>query len=1142
MTNDKNNTAYVFRIHGAKRDGDANPTSADNMSGWTKTDNIAGDFLKNIPIGLSANKTGTSIPSIFARLFLFEGAFQTMGGAAINQLVATDADTRLISECLDMLEFLFQHGNDPKLVIKHWNAADQIQNLRNDGNDKHRKLAKVLEDEVKGRPLNDIYLFYWKASSPLSALTEKEYLIGGTSPFTLAFTSPNWKRIVRENSFRFNRVNGRPMFTEDNVESLQSRDDQFKDMLYSLRMAYSIQLENQAQSFNKYLTTMWNNDVQRPEVMAMGNNPAAFLAKYSRIKDENGADVISAVIPLCYQNIEPVSDYEIVPKSNRYANYLTSAGQPITLRTPLALNNNGLPNVKYIGTSTWDAQTCRINEAVVRTTEMHNRIAPGDSGVKYPFLIWSDFLEDKIIKLPYRINKDRFVTASAGDTQYLLPLKRTFFKYFNINDISESAYQGAEKKLVEIESQNNSVTVTINVPIKDQTYHSIELKRTYQGTDIVESEFIVGFFPFYRCDNQQLNRYSVMNCGNDTRLGFVSIDEINGMINATSVERTPRQQLIKQTEYYLIKEGFDMVEVVVNRNNVDVKGMIIPKMVEVNMANPTNHYDFAVDFGTSNTYVAHATNAARLPESFEIGEQDQQTVLLNDPKLDKNAMYIMKPFIQREFAPVGLGKGFDISYPARTATCEVPNFEARQPELFGTISIGFNMMREPQVPNGEFQYKTGLKWLLEDNPGNQHHTNRIKYYFLQTLWMMKNESLLNDGGDTFDVYLTFPQSMKDQQLLINLWQWAINELQLQNCTLHYGPQFSESIAPYNCMAAQIGGASYLNIDIGGGTNDLLFVNKDIHGMIQSAYYSSAKFAGDDLWGDGIQILNNQAASNGFVAYVTSLIDEANGVYQQEILNPLTALRQGLASSSADIMSYLFKYESMFETSAKIRGQRNLWSLVFIHYAAVMYNVARLIKKLQIAIPEKISFTGMGSKYISLISANDGIRSITKLLLEKYTGQNVPRDFQIINAGNTDVKEITAKGVLQGLNFANQNYAIQANLLNQVSDYGFDTTDAIMYSDVKNADGVVRKKALDEFKHFVGTLNEKDFRNFLFNQHGLTISEELITDLLTKGEASFTTMSASIPAQFDQLNLVETLFFWPLKNALIELSRNYDKYQ
>ena len=1132
--------AYAFRIHEAKQKGVTSPTSAANMSGWTQTSHIAGNLLNNITIGRNANKTGTSIPSIFARLFLFEGAFQVLAGATINRLNAVDADTCLISECLDLLEFLFQHGNDSNLVIKHWNVGEQIQCLRTDGNSAHIKLAKVLEDETRGRQLNDIYLFYWKATSPQSIM-EKDYLIGGTSPYTLVFTSPNWKRMVSENNFHFNRINGKPMFTNGDAESLISRDSQFKDMLYSLRMAYQKQLDAQANWFSRYLATMWSNDVKNPDVMAMGTNPGAFMGKYSSIRDSNGANVMSAALPLCYLRIVPTaSGYEIVPKSNRYANYTTSTGQPIQLQPPLALNNNGLTNVRYIGNSQWDAQTCRINEAVVRTTPIHQRIVPGNAGVQYPFLIWSDFLEDKIIKLPYLINRDKFVTASAGDTHYVLPLKREFFKYFNIEDISMPAYVGANSNLVEVvAASDGSVTVTINVPIHDTTYHSIEFKKTYIDTDIVNSEFILGFFPFYRCNIPALNRYSVMNCGNDPSLNFVSINNINGMINSPSVERTTPQQLTCRTEYYTIKQDFDLVEVVVK----NVKGVIIPKMTNVSTVNPNNHYDFAVDFGTSNTYIAHRTlaNANNGPQSFEIDENDQQTVFLNQSIELGTYMYVMRPYIDREFSPAGLGKNYGISYPSRTATCEVPNFENRVPELFGTISIGFNMMREPQVPNGSFQYKTGLKWLLDNDPGNQHHTNRIKYYFLQTLWMMKNESLLNGGGDAFDVYLTFPQSMRNQQALISLWNWAIQELQLQNCRLHNGPQYSESIAPYNCMAAKIGGNSYLNIDIGGGTNDLLFVVKDANGQIQNSYYSSAKFAGDDLWGDGVQILNNQGANNGFVAYITRRIDEADGVYPPDVLNPLTALRQGLASSSADIMSYLFKHDATFATSDKIKGQRNLWSLVFIHYAAIMYNVARLIKKLQIEIPERISFTGMGSKYINLISANDGIRSLTVLLLQKYTGKEVSKDFQIINAGDTDVKEITAKGVLQGINFANQNFAIPENTLQPILDYGFDSKVEITYADVKNENGEVRKQALDEFNHFVESLKEKDFRNFLFQNYRLNISEELFEDLKTKANASFTTMSASTPAQFDQLNLVETLFFWPLKNALVELSKNFGKY-
>ena len=83
------------------------------------------------------------------------------------------------------------------------------------------------------------------------------------------------------------------------------------------------------------------------------------------------------------------------------------------------------------------------------------------------------------------------------------------------------------------------------------------------------------------------------------------------------------------------------------------------------------------------------------------------------------------------------------------------------------------------------------------------------------------------------------------------------------------------------------------------------------------------------------------------------------------------------------------------TSAIIKGQRYLYSIVFIHYAALMYNVARLINKLGIDIPDNLSFTGMGSKYINLISSDSNvIRDLTKLLLEKYTGKKVNDAFSI----------------------------------------------------------------------------------------------------------------------------------------------------
>ena len=303
--------AYAFRIHEPKKVGDTAPVSANTMAGWTETGHIAGSLLGNIPLGMNSSKMGTSIPSLFARMFLFEGAFQTLKGTDISRLRQVDSDTVLISECLDLIEFVYQHGNDPKLVIKHWNSAEQIRDLRNDGFPEHAKLAKVLEDEILLYPqLQDIFLFFWKDATPTN-LQPQEFLIGGTSPYTLAFTSPNWQRCVIENRFEFYRLNGRPLFNPNDVESLETRDGAFKDMLYSMRMAYQVELQSQAPSFNQYVTTTWNAN-GHPTPTAI--NKPSFMAAFTPINDISGARVQSALLPLCYKQVVPTrSDYEIIP-------------------------------------------------------------------------------------------------------------------------------------------------------------------------------------------------------------------------------------------------------------------------------------------------------------------------------------------------------------------------------------------------------------------------------------------------------------------------------------------------------------------------------------------------------------------------------------------------------------------------------------------------------------------------------------------------------------------------------------------------------------------------------------------------------------------------------------------------------------
>ncbi|MBR1786969.1 MAG: hypothetical protein IJ756_07440 [Paludibacteraceae bacterium] len=1108
--------SFAFRIHEPKQPGATAPTSASTMEGWTPTSYIAGPLLSNIQIDNPKGRMGTSIPSVFARIFLFDIAFQSFNGKNISEILNPPQNLKmeaiLISECLDMLEFLFQHGADPKLVVKHWNGTQQITALKNSALQEHHRLADVLQDEIANYPdFSDIYLFYWKDSTA-NSLTPQEFLIGGTSPMTLAFTAPNWKETMRQNGFSFTRTgDGSPLFDSNQIQALPLRDANFQNMLYSMRMAFHGQFNRKATNFEQYIATCYNNAPQNSAVADMGANPTSFYATFKPVKDINGAAISTASLPLCYQPIKVVSGYEIVPTADRYSTYTANNGSIQNIPAPLMLDKNGIPNVNYIGNRQWNAGTCIINEAVVRGSELHTRQLPGGMGVVYPFLIWSDLLEDKIVKVPYTIDGNRFITATNGEAHYLLPLRRTFFKFFNIEDVD---------RILKINISGNSVDVTLHIPLNNPIHPYIDILHTYQAQDIVEVPLTLGVFPFYKTGTD--DSYRILQCGNHS--ANASFYDVEGrIIPGNYTIRTPDIGSY-ETRYYDVRQAFDLIEV----KDINATALNIPKLQPINVGR--TQFTFAVDFGTSNTYIAYSTpgNSA---ETLEFGDTDQQAVYMHRHDSISNGMLqnMSSNHFLREFAPERIGGNELFRFPTTTAACELTSTNGVLPSLFGTISMGFKMMNEKSFdPNA--RYITQLKWLLEKRMDDAHNNALIKNYFTQILWMLKNKAVQNGGDTNFTVRLTFPETMPIplKNALVGLWNNAKTDLKLP-CTID--SSFSESLAPYNVTVKEFGTSSFLNIDIGGGTHDILFVNRNETGNLISANYSSARFAGDDLWGDGTVITNQPTLNNGFVDYLYKKIDSERSQYRTDIISPLDTLKGGMANTSGDIMSYLFRYDNIFQTATSIRANQNAYSIVFIHYMALMYHIARLIKKQQVGIPNYISFTGMGSKYINLISPDsDDILQFTKLLLEKYTGQKVPALFKIKN-NRSDAKEITAKGALT---IPDTGYLIPKTQLNSIVDYGFDTQEQIIYRDMRT--GQVQQKVINEYLKFLKSLSEKDIAQFIHQHYGLTIPNVIIATLTTHAQNSYNTIAGGITTAFDDFNLSETLFFYPLKNALIECSK------
>lgn len=1151
--------AYVFRIHDIKGNNPqaTAPIAAANVKDWAATDYIQGNLIDNIEISNSPRKMGTSIPSFFSRIFLFQGAFSTLGNNVSTHLLI-NPNTKLVSECFDMLEFLFQNGQSEKLVVRHWNATNQIQALVADGTDKHRRLAAILQDEMVAYPeLNDIYLFYWCSVSSATQ-APVEHLIGGTSPYTLVFTSPNWKKHMQASGWTFNRLNGTPMFDDNNYQALSQRADEFKNMVYGLYNAFALAMSTKAEDFKKYCNLAWNSEIVRdPAVLAMANNPVAFNAVYKTISAVDSTEVMCFNIPIVYKEIvATTSDYTILCTSNRYKQYNYNNTNIVLAQDPLVLNEAGISNANYVGTTKWNNATCKINVASVKGVPMHLRTLPGGMGIQAPFLIASDFLEDSIVKLPYTIDNSHFVTAFDGNSQYLLPLRPYFFEYFNVEDL-EKVVDTQGHKMLTIQAKKigseDAIEAVLRIPVvhklPNAQYNSvIVLSNTYKGTSILKSEkaqLNIGIFPFYRVtdipsetDAEKHNKYTVALVGRDNvSLEFKNI-KIQEKLQSNGILRSPSGSIVLGSTYYDVNGAFDLVLV-----NVDgTKALLIPRFKAISQSNIKVPMSIAIDFGTSNTYVATKKQNGN-PVPLVIDGTNSQVVFIKDAKANCNdqTVILSQEILNREFIPVTLGQtDSTCSFPMRTATCELRNFQALQPKLFANVSVGFNFQNEKVIGNfGNFNYITDLKWALEKDPAATAYQNRVRNYFKGLLWIIKNQCLLEDCGLPDKIYVTYPQAMvvPTRNALKACWETAFKELNLDFNNLYV--QDNESVAPYHAMAKSVMGASHMNIDIGGGTSDILYVVKQ-NGQIQNAYFCSTKFAADDLWGDGISIVqdgNMSPKDNGFKKYLDEQITSIKDTLDSEIYLKYTAICD-FAHNSSDIMGFLFKNDNVLQTSLKIQGQQNLYSLIFVHFAATLYNVARILRNKGLEIPEVLTFTGLGSKYTNMISSEDtDIAQLAKILLEQFTDKKAPRNFSVIREPNS--KEVTANGALIGP-ILTPTYKVNGNLLEQIQDYGFDTSDNIKYEDVANED--IKQSVVAEYCKFIDILKTNEvIKTHLYTKFNHTIKSSLLQDLEDKATTSYQNVSGSM-IQYGDINVNETLFFWPLKHAIYEVSKNYNQYK
>lgn len=1042
-----------------------NPNEIKGWSPSTVIDTSSFD-VEDIVFSKGSLKAGTSIPSPLARMELFDTAFHIVASDQKNNLKGRTIYHQLVSDCLDVLQLIFNTssadiGTGKKLWFKEWKVRENIDKLKARG-ESHpnyllgKSLDQIFSDRFNPRftAVDSIFLIYYENK-----------LVGGTSPLTLFFTSPNWSRYIKDGAIsNIPQSADGDVFFDEEYKALHERDKVFVEYVYKL-LLQNREAFTKAEGLRKYVNktidtyfSQWRNDFSAFSAAAVDTGDGVtnvMDAGYDKVLTnvDNKYLTISGIYFYHQQEgkekekIKAVSDFVIRASVTKYNTQKNEKGEAQTVHPPLVL----VDGMNYSGdymerNAPWNANT-KIRDIYHRYVPLYERKLPQGNAqsTTYPFVTTDDFLEDYLVEMPFNINSFKFYSGFRGDFRYLLPVKKEYFNFFTLTDL---------KNNLSITLDEGQVKVNLKVPVKNKKgVKDILFSKTYntaKGT-IIECRADIGIYPFYQVTDSDLNDYTILLANRIERdkkkeqltLHFFSFKNFSSnemRLDSDSVIRSLFNTGATATsKYYRLKTTFDYMELSYYFDEMGNKctGLIVPDFNNrsYNKSNMIKAYTFAIDFGTSNTHVAYKENGeALLPRRFEIEPADQQMVLLNEPAntVDLYNKYNtygkfpeMELTLRREFLPAVITSkdNADISFPFKTASCEAIDFSNTDKsivDLFSYINIGYYIDMEQN--KGDVVYTTNLKWLLENN-NNVNNKSRVKFFLQQLFWQIKSKTILNNGN-LYDLKIVWsvPLSMEKgnkaelKNVLIDAAKHVFHkDLFLADegkSKLLQGLEnpIPESVAPYFYLTKSGTGiqdiANAVNIDIGGGTSDIMMFMESPGTNRQDKYLTTSfRFAGNDLWGSGFK---GKLKDNGFI--INYLIyQKANNIKPQEMIYLDKGKNDGNLTAD-DLISLMFKYDNKFRFSDSITiGNPDLSLLLYLHFSAIVFHIVQIIEAKKYPLPRYLSFTGKGSQYIKLICGGDEseLEEFTKLLIKAYTTLPLQNSFKIHL--NANPKEITANG-------------------------------------------------------------------------------------------------------------------------------------
>jgi hypothetical protein len=948
-------------------------------------------------------------------------------------------------------------------------------------------------------------------------------IIGATSPATLFFSSANDLTYVSDH-LRF-RNNDRPF--DSQYTPLYERDIEFQRFLYAFRLSIGkTQFAALFGDFDTYMDQSYGflSEEYKAKIDALNEES---VEDYEVLTDggSNRVDILG--YPVRKRNETGVidSDFEILA-TNR------SAIKPLVL--PVEPGNK-YKNLNYVQGKWEEAYKAPMHDSA----DLASRQLPY-VGLKYPYLTIDDFLARDMVFLPYTFNSNDFYNGNRdprkSNNTFLLPLTKTFFRYFTVSDLMGTMPDG--KNMFEIQPlQGGSVNVELRIPIKKGGY--ILYSRMYVPgkaidlTDnsgcITEKQFGLGVMPLVKFGDGILPSYRIAMFSKSAR---TELEFANGE-NICQIEhhiiRREAGQDACSVESYVMEHNFDVVYATVD----GLTNVIIPRFRK---ASGGSQFTFAIDFGTTNSHIEYSVDGSA-PKAFDMPAAETQLCRLSTDYDEQEAIDISVAF-DEAFIPSTIGENSDYHFPMRTVYAEWTdvNYQQHTETLAeGNIPFRYEKARNPLYN----KVKTNLKWSSAEEANT-----RVKLYIENLFIMMRNKVLLSGGrlSDTKIIWF-YPASMTEFRL--NAFRGVWEKLFAKYINANSADKLlclSESAAPYFFYKNRMGLTSNaVTIDVGGGTTDVLVIKDDV-----PVAMTSFRFASNAIFGDGY---NWSPETNGFVKKYKGDINDrlvGNSMHLKDTLNAFQEIMN--CDNSSDIAAFFF---SLAGNAAVVRNRIPLdfmgmlcndskMKYVFIvFYGSVIYHIAKLIKAKNLPIPQVVAFSGNGSKTLNVLSPNEQTISVfVTRIFRKVLGE-CP-DIRVIKVD--EPKLATSKG---GIYYDNSlSYeAIESLRFSLLGDDDTTSTEGKKYNEVNNDRAIeaVSKnvsKFIDELFHI------SDANKFMVGSLGADPSLfEQIPELCKYNLVEFTRQG--LKAKLNELSdwgqdpsapIEETMFFYPIVAMLNNLAR------